>query len=133
MVCGDVRASMLCWSLGLCEYGSVWADGVFDDAGLRKCRMLGGAGGGGAGRLVLGDAVIIAVFKKTCEKNGLCSAWLALLPRLPAAEGRCVRARLRLQISRERWPHRLFYTAFYSNLRQLESSNSAAASEAGPD
>jgi hypothetical protein len=64
-----------CWSLGLCEYGRVWADGVFDDAGLRKCRMLGvRAVRAVAGRLVLGDAVIIAVFKKTCEKNGLCSA-----------------------------------------------------------
>jgi hypothetical protein len=32
------------------------------------------AGRAVAGCLVLGDAVIIAVFKKTCEKNGLCSA-----------------------------------------------------------
>ena len=106
-----------CWSLGLCEYGSVWADGVFGDAGLWKCRVQG-AGKCGRWRGVwcwaMAMAMIIAVFKKTCEKNGLCSAWLALLPRLPAAEGRCVRARQRLQISRERWPHCLFYTAFYS-------------------
>jgi hypothetical protein len=32
------------------------------------------AGRAVAGRLMLGEAVIIAVFKKTCEKNGLCSA-----------------------------------------------------------
>jgi hypothetical protein len=63
------------WDYCLCEYGSVWADGVFDDAGLRKCRMLAvRAGRAVAGRLMLGEAVIIAVFKKTCEKNGLCSA-----------------------------------------------------------
>jgi hypothetical protein len=78
-----------------------------------------------AGGLVESNAMILVSSRKRVR------GW-PLLKVAPSAVARSVR-RLRLQISRVQRPHRLSFTAFYSNLRQLELFHSAAASEAGPD
>jgi hypothetical protein len=78
-----------------------------------------------AGGLVEGNAVILVSSRKRVR------GW----PLLKVAPFRgCQRpCAPRLQISRDHRPHPLSFTAFYSNLRQLDPFHSAAASEAGPD
>ena len=92
------------------------------EGGLRGLRAV-------AGGLVESNAMILLSSRKRVSR--LASALLRMAPSAGASQQ--VRARVRLQISRVHRPHLFFYTAFYSNLRQLELFNSAAASEAGPE